>query len=122
MGLTVITKEADTSIGQMDIDFCGKGQSYFTIADISTSGKIGIDMVEFKNNETPKDFEYQKTSTFHFCVQDTDVAGLVEEVIAHGGKQTMPIRQYYPGEKLYPMFDVEDPFGLIFKIIHTVMN
>jgi uncharacterized glyoxalase superfamily protein PhnB len=25
MGLTVITKEADTSIGQMDIDFCGKG-------------------------------------------------------------------------------------------------
>jgi hypothetical protein len=25
MGLTVITKEADISIGQMDIDFCGKG-------------------------------------------------------------------------------------------------
>lgn len=50
------------------------------------------------------------------CVQDPDVEGLVEKIVAHGGKQRMPIREYYPGEKPYRMVYVEDPFGLIFEI------
>jgi hypothetical protein len=29
---------------------------------MSTGDKIGVEMFEFKNNETPKDFEYWKTS------------------------------------------------------------
>jgi lactoylglutathione lyase family protein len=113
---TVITEESETPIGQMCIDVFGKGWGSFKIAHMSTGDKIGIEMFEFKNNESPKDFEYWKTSTFHFCVQDPDVEGLVEKIVAHGGKQRMPIREYYPGEKPYRMVYVEDPFGLIFEV------
>ena len=37
-------------------------------------------------------------------------------IVEHGGKQRMPIREYYPGEKPYRMCYVEDPFGLIFEV------
>ena len=33
-----------------------------------------------------------------------------------GGKQRMPIREYYPGEKPYRMIYVEDPFGVAYEI------
>ena len=113
---TVISEESDTAIGQMCIDVFGSGWGSFKIAHMSTGDKIGVEMFEFKNNESPKDFEYWKTSTFHFCVQDPDIEGLVEKIKAHGGKQRMPIREYYPGEKPFKMVYVEDPFGLIFEI------
>jgi lactoylglutathione lyase family protein len=113
---TVITEEAETPIGQMCIDVFGKGWGSFKIAHMSTGDKIGVEMFEFTNNERPKDFEYWKTSTFHFCVQDPDIEGLVKKIVDHGGKQRMPIREYYPGEKPYKMCYVEDPFGLIFEV------
>ncbi|WP_232304235.1 VOC family protein [Jeotgalibacillus campisalis] len=53
---------------------------------------------------------------FHFCVQDPDIEGLVEKILAHGGKKRMPIREYYPNDKPYKMVYVEDPFGNIFEI------
>ncbi len=56
------------------------------------------------------------TSTFHFFVQDPDIEGLVTKIAGHGGKQRMPIREYYPEEKPYRMCYVEDPFGLIFEV------
>ena len=113
---TVITEESDTPIGQMCIDVFGTGWGSFKIAHMSTGDRIGVEMFEFTNNERPKDFEYWKTSTFHFCVQDPDIEGLVEKIVANGGKQRMPIREYYPGEKPYRMVYVEDPFGLIFEV------
>jgi catechol 2,3-dioxygenase-like lactoylglutathione lyase family enzyme len=33
-----------------------------------------------------------------------------------GGKQRMPIREYFPGEKPYKMVYCEDPFGNIIEI------
>ena len=116
MSPSKVLKENDTAIGQMCIDVFGEGWGSFKIAHMSTGDKIGVEMFEFKNNETPKDFEYWKTSTFHFCVQDPDIEGLVAKIVEHGGKQRMPIREYYPGEKPYRMCYVEDPFGLIFEV------
>lgn len=113
---TVITEESQTPIGQMCIDVFGTGWGSFKIAHMSTGDKIGVEMFEFTNNEKPKAFEYWKTSTFHFCVQDPDIEGLVKQIVDHGGKQRMPIREYYPGEKPYKMCYVEDPFGLIFEV------
>ena len=113
---TVVKEESDTAIGKMCIDVFGTGWGSFKIAHVSTGDKIGIEMFEFKNNEKPKEFEYWKTGTFHFCVQDPNIETLVEKIIAHGGKQRMPIREYYPNEKPYKMVYVEDPFGLVFEI------
>jgi len=51
-----------------------------------------------------------------FCVQDPDVEGLAEKIVAAGGKQRMPVREYFPGEKPYRMVYMEDPFGNILEI------
>jgi hypothetical protein len=112
----VITEEVGTAIGQLCIDVFGKGWGSFRIAHMSTGDKIGAEMFEFKNNETPKDFEYCRTGAFHSCVQDTDIEGLVAKIVAHGSKQRMPIREYCPKETPYKMCYVEGPFGLIFEV------
>jgi hypothetical protein len=36
--------------------------------------------------------------------------------VAAGGKQRMPVREYYPGEKPFRMVYMEDPFGNISEI------
>ena len=41
---------------------------------------------------------------------------LTKKIVEAGGKQRMPIREYYPGEKPYKMVYVEDPFGIVFEI------
>jgi lactoylglutathione lyase family protein len=112
---TVVTEESDSAIGKMCIDVFGTGWESFKIAHLSTGDKIGIEMFEFRNHQNPSEFEYWKTGTFHFCIQDPEIEALVEKIIAHGGKQRMPIREYYPDEKPYKMVYVEDPFGLVFE-------
>lgn len=45
------------------------------------------------------------------------VAGrLAAKIVAAGGKQRMPVREYFPGEKPYRMVYMEDPFGNILEI------
>ena len=113
---TTITED-DSDIGQMCTDVFGANWESFRIAHLSTADRVGIELFEFPDNQRPdNNLEYWKTGTFHFCVQDPDVEGLVEKIKAHGGKQRMPIRHYYPGEKPYRMVYVEDPFGNVFEI------
>jgi len=38
---------------------------------------------------------------FHYSIQDPDIEGLVDKIVEHSGKQRMPIRENYPGEKPY---------------------
>jgi lactoylglutathione lyase family protein len=107
----------DSPIGQMCRDVFGNDWETFRIAHLSTGDKIGVELFEFPHNEQPENnFEYWKTGIFHFCVQDPDIEGLVKKIVEHGGKQRMPIREYYPDDKPYKMVYVEDPFGNIFEI------
>ncbi|QHE53489.1 lactoylglutathione lyase family protein [Pontibacillus sp. HMF3514] len=107
----------DTPIGQMCRDVFGDNWDKFRIAHLSTGDRIGVELFEFPENEQPENnFDYWKTGLFHFCVQDPDIEGIVEKIKEHGGKQRMPIREYYPGEKPFKMVYVEDPFGIIFEI------
>lgn len=39
----------------------------------------GSRMFEFKNDRKPAEFEFWKTGTFHFCVQDPNIEDLVEK-------------------------------------------
>lgn len=113
---TVVMEESESAIGKMCIDVFGSGWKSFKIAHMSTGDKIGVELFEFSNNEKPKDFDYWKTGTFHFCIQDPEIEALVKKIVEHGGKQRMPIREYYPGEKPFKMVYVEDPFGIVFEI------
>jgi lactoylglutathione lyase family protein len=112
-----VKEEVDTAIGIMCQDVFGPGYEDFKIAHMVTSDGIGIELFEFKQNDKVKPtFEFAPTGMFHFSVQDPDIEGLVAEIVKHGGKQRMPIREYYPGEKPYKMCYVEDPFGIVFEV------
>ncbi|WP_108062147.1 lactoylglutathione lyase family protein [Poseidonibacter lekithochrous] len=117
MAPTEVLEENNTAIGQMCIDVFGEGWESFKIAHLSTSDTIGIELFEFPNNTKPQhEFNPYQTGVFHFCVKDPDVEGLVEKIVEAGGKQRMPIREYFPGEKPYRMVYCEDPFGNIVEI------
>jgi catechol 2,3-dioxygenase-like lactoylglutathione lyase family enzyme len=83
-----VKKENETAIGQMCIDVFGEDWKEFEIAHMSTSDGIGIELFSFPHG--------------------------IKEV--SGGKQRMPIREYYPNEKPYKMCYVQDPFGIVFEI------
>jgi lactoylglutathione lyase family protein len=114
---TEIIEEPDTAIGIMCQDVFGAGYKKFRIAHLSTADKIGVEIFEFQNNEKPENnLEYWKSGIFHFCIQDPDIDGTLKLIKEMGGKQRMPVREYYPGEKPYRMVYVEDPFGNVFEL------
>ncbi|SNR78474.1 lactoylglutathione lyase family protein [Lutibacter agarilyticus] len=114
---TVVKEENETAIGQMCIDVFGEGWGTFKIAHLSTGDKIGFELFEFKESKEQEPvFEPFRSGLFHFSIQDPDVEGLVKKIVDAGGKQRMPIREYYPGDKPYRMVYVEDPFGTVFEI------
>ena len=114
---TIVKEESKTAIGQMCIDVFGEGWGSFKIAHLSTSDKIGIELFEFNNNTKPQaEFNPYETGVFHFSVQDPDIEGLAKKIVEAGGKQRMPIREYYPNEKPYRMVYMQDPFGNIIEI------
>lgn len=110
-------EEDDSAIGVMCTDVFGPNWKSFRIAHLSTGDRVGVEIFEFLNHETPENnFEYWKTSIFHFCVQDPNPEELAKKIVEHGGKQRMPVRHYYPGEKPYRMVYCEDPFGNILEV------
>ena len=114
---TLVKENTQTAIGVMCTDVFGAGFEEFSIAHLATGDRIGVELFEFKKMQTVKaEFTPFKTGVFHFCVQDPNVEELTEKIVQNGGKQRMPIRYYYPGEKPYRMVYCEDPFGNIIEI------
>jgi len=109
--------EDDSDIGRMCTDVFGPGWKRLRIAHMATADRIGIELFEMQDNRSPKDnLDFRRHGTFHFAVQDPDIEGLLARIVAAGGRQRMPIREYFPGEKPYRMCYVEDPFGIVFEV------
>ena len=117
MAPSIVKKEKETAIGQMCIDVFGENWEEFEIAHLSTSDGIGVELFSFPHGvkEAPE-FNPFNTGLFHFCIQDPNIEALIEKILAYGGKQRMPIREYFPNDKPYKMCYVEDPFGIVFEI------
>lgn len=117
MGPVVVTED-DSAIGRMCTDVFGQGWGSFRIAHLSTGDRVGLEIFEFPQTEAEqRPFEFWRPSLFHFCVQDADLEGRLQKIIAHGGRQRMEaVRAYYPGEKPYRMVYCEDPFGIVFEL------
>ena len=109
--------KTETAIGLMCIDVFGEDWEEFEIAHLSTSDGIGVELFSFPQGikEAPE-FSPFNTGLFHFCIQDPNIEELVDKIVAYGGKQRMPIREYYPKDKPFKMCYVEDPFGIVFEV------
>jgi len=109
--------EDDSDIGRMCIDVFGTGWGRMRIAHLSTADRIGFEMFEFEGNHAPENnLNFRQNGTFHFAIQDPNLEDLLEKIVAAGGKQRMPVREYFPDEKPYRMVYVEDPFGIVFEL------
>lgn len=114
---TEVFEDKTTPSGIMAIGVFGEGWGSFKICHMSTSDGVGIELFQFGNNQNPvNNFEYYKTGVFHFGVLDPDIEGLVAKIVEYGGKQRMPICEFYPGKQPYKMCYVEDPYGIIFEV------
>jgi lactoylglutathione lyase family protein len=114
---TTVQKERETAIGIMCIDVFGEDWESFEIAHLSTCDGIGVELFSFPESRDSKpQFNPFNSGLFHFCVQDPEIEKLTARIVEKGGKQRMPIREYYPGEKPFKMVYVEDPFGIVFEI------
>jgi lactoylglutathione lyase family protein len=109
--------EDGSAVGLMCTDVFGANWKNFRICHLATADKIGIELFEFPKNVAPdNNLEYWKTGIFHFCITDPDLEELAKKIVETGGKQRMPVRYYYPGEKPYRMVYCEDPWGNIIEI------
>lgn len=116
MAPTEIERDA-SAIGVMCDDVFGDSWTKFKICHLATADRIGIELFEFPDNESPdNNLEFKKTGIFHFCITDPDIEELALKIVATGGKQRMPVRSYYPDEKPYRMVYCEDPWGNIIEI------
>lgn len=109
--------EDGSDIGQMCTDVFGPGWNSLRIAHLATGDRIGFELFEFDGNHPPEEnLSFRQHGTFHFAIQDPDLEGLLEKIVAAGGRQRMPVREYFPDEKPYRMVYVEDPFGIVFEL------
>ena len=117
MPVTTTKEEHRTPMSCMYQELFGPGYKEFKIAHLSTGDRIGIELFEFPDNDgCRKSFMPHKTGVFHYCVQDSDVEGLVQRILKAGGKQRSAIIYYYPEKSPYRMVYMEDPFGNVVEI------
>lgn len=117
MDVTEVENEGDSAIGIMCQDVFGKDFQNFKIAHLSTVDGIGFELFEFpETKESYNKFNPYKLGIFHIAIQDPNIEELIEKITDNGGKQRMPIREYYPDEKPYKMVYMEDPWGNIIEI------
>ncbi|MDT0293730.1 VOC family protein [Mesonia ostreae] len=107
-----VNENEDNHLSFISKKIYGQGWKKFKFAHLSSADGIGLEIFEFANNSEKKsDNSSFKTSVFHFCVQHPNIEEMIERIVSHGGKETMPPQEMYPGKKLYKMAFTEDPFG-----------
>ena len=111
-----VTNESESAIGVMCQRVFGDKFEDFKIAHMSTVDGIGIEVFEFPETMEEYEFNPYKRGYFHFAIQDPNIEALTKKIVDNGGKQRMPISEYYPGEKPYRMVYMEDPFGNVFEL------
>ena len=77
--------EDDSAIGEMCTEVFGANWGSFKIAHLSTGDRIGVELFQFKNQESPDDkFEYWITGVFHVGGQYPEVEGVAELLESDG--------------------------------------
>ena len=83
--------EDDSDIGKMCTDVFDPGWKKLRIAHLATADRIGFELFEFDGNHAPADnLSFRQHGTFHFAIQDPDLEGLLERIVAAGGRHCEP--------------------------------
>ena len=84
-------------------------------AHIVAANGVGLELFQFLDPavELPENnFNYWRGGVFHLCFTDPDLEGVVQRVLANGGKQRTRIWKFLP-ERPYKLVYCEDCFGNI---------
>ena len=98
----------------------GPGFRKLKIAHLSTGGGCGLELfqsIDPPHERRTENAEYWKSGTFHFCVTDPDIEGLVAKIKTSGGKQLSEIWDDRPPSN-FRMVYCQDPFGTLIEV-HT---
>lgn len=120
-------RDKDRPIGQILNRALGEGWKRLDMARLATGDRLGVELQQFGRESllTPPDRDARSNQSHtdhsaigvsHICVQDPDIAGLLERVVDLGGKQLMPIMEFFPPDKPFSLVYCEDPFGNVIEI------
>lgn len=108
--------EDGSQVATICTDIFGPGWEWMDACHLSMSNGVGIELWQFKNSKNPENnFDFGRTSVYHFCITDPDIEGAVERIKKHGGKHRSKIWQIFP-DRPGKMTYCEDPFGIILEI------
>jgi catechol 2,3-dioxygenase-like lactoylglutathione lyase family enzyme len=105
-------------MAELCADIFGADLKAFRSAHLSTAGGVALELLEFVDPavEPPVDnFEYWRGGFSHLCVVDPDIEGLVEKIVANGGRRRTKVWTMFEGDP-YKLAYCEDPFGNILEI------
>jgi catechol 2,3-dioxygenase-like lactoylglutathione lyase family enzyme len=88
-------------------------------AHMLAANGVGLELFQFVEPAVERradNFEYWKTGIFHLCVTDPDVEGLVQRIVATGGRQRSPVYAFIPGRE-YRLSYCEDPWGNVIEVM-----
>ena len=91
------------------------------IAHLATGSGVGLELFEVidpPHERREESIEFWKSGTFHFCVTDPDIEGLVDKIVATGGRQLSRIWDDRPPSGKFRMVYCQDPYGTLLEI-HT---
>ena len=124
LGYRVFTGPAELTVETDDRgqrrDVLGPRFRRLRIAHLSTAGGCGLELFEPIDppfERRPEDVEFWRSGTFHFCVTDPDIEGLVARIVATGGRQLSKVWDDRPPHGLRMVY-CQDPWGTLIEI-HT---
>jgi catechol 2,3-dioxygenase-like lactoylglutathione lyase family enzyme len=114
-----LTLEND-QCGQLK-DVLGPKFRKLKIAHLSSGTGCGIELfesIEPPHERRTEDIEFHKSGTFHICVTDPDIEGLIGKIVASGGRQLSKIWDDRPPLGRFRMAYCQDPWGTLIEV-HT---
>jgi catechol 2,3-dioxygenase-like lactoylglutathione lyase family enzyme len=123
LGFNVLMGPYEISVGdsyssRMLKDFFDAELRRLRMVHMSMGNGVGLEIFEFiepRTQLTEKGFDYRKGGFYHICITEPNVEGLVNRIIASGGKQISQIWEMYKGSDFKAVY-CQDPFGNVIEV------
>lgn len=110
--------EDDGPLGKAATGIYGVGFTRFQFAHLAGIDGIGVELFEFDSPKSVRrndNFEFWMGGIYHFSLTAPDVSGMVDLIVAAGGRQRSEIL-IINEEKGYSLVYCEDPWGTVIEL------